>query len=264
MLGALLSISLFILPAAAQESGWTGNVNLFLGAKALDEDDWSPADRQGEFGAEVDFKLRDWPVSIELDYLGASGKGTLYDSYLGTIKAESETSELNVGVRKTWDGFPHVRPFIGGGVSFAKATIKASLLGVTARGSGSGTGVWLGGGAYWTLNEAFNIGFEFRSSSVKAEIAGADVAAGGGHFGLLLGYHWGGQAKREEEDRSSRRPRRARREPSYEEESQESAYSSRESDNIGIEKQKLDLERQKLELEKEKFEFEKRKGQAAQ
>ena len=261
MFASVLSSALFVRQAAAEETGWSGNVNLFLGAKALDEDDWSPADEQREFGGEVDFKLRNWPVSIEVDYLGASGKGTIYDPFWGAIKAESETSELNVGIRKTWDGFPSFRPFIGGGASFAKATIKASLLGVTVQDSGSGTGVWVGGGAYWTLNEAFNIGFELRSSSVKVEIAGGDVTAGGGHFGLLLGYHWGGHARHKEEDRSLRQTRRTRQEPSYEEESQEPAYGTRESDNIEIEKQKLDLERQKLQLEKERFEFEKRKGQ---
>lgn len=246
----LLSFFSATLPAwsaVAQENNWTGNANAFLGTKALDEDSWTPAHEQSEFGFAADFRKRGWPVSIELDFLGASGSGVVYDPFFGEIKMESRTSELNIGVRKTWDGFPHVRPYIGGGLAFARCSAKVSGLGTSISDSDGGTGLWLGGGVYWTLG-SFNIGFDLRGSSAKAELFNAETDAGGGHFGLLLGYHWGGPAKREEA--APARPREPAGGPA--------------ADSLEIEKQTLEIERQKLELEREKFEFEKQKLQKQQ
>lgn len=168
-------------PADAQEETWTGNINVFLGAKALDEEDWAPAENQGEFGIQVDFRPRNWVVNLAVDYLVGSGDGNL----LG-VEFESETSELNIGVRKIWEEFPHVRPFIGGGLSF----IRGEFSGFGVSDSDSGTGIWFGGGVYWTLVEHFNIGLDLKYSTAEVTLFGVDANAGGGHFGLLAGYHW--------------------------------------------------------------------------
>lgn len=237
-----------VRPAAAEDGGWTGNVNVFLGAKALDDDYWEPADEQAEFGIEADFRRKSWPVSIAADYLKASGEG---DAYLGftQVTLKSETSELNLGLRKIWDGSARTRPFIGGGLSFAKATAKVTAPGLSASASDEATGFWLGGGVYWLLGEGFNLGFEAKSSSAK--VFDGDGDAGGGHFGILLGWHWGGPAARKAAVKAA---------------PPEKAYSPRDEDTapavneqLELEKQRLELEKQKLQLEKEKLEFEKRK-----
>ncbi len=137
--GPLFSQALLPAPAGAEETGWTGNANVFLGAKALDENDWQPANEQGEVGFELDFARRNWPVSIAVDYLTAAGKGSAY-YYSQNYNMESETSELNVGLRKVWNHYPHARPFIEGGVSFARASARITGPGVSAQDSGGGTG----------------------------------------------------------------------------------------------------------------------------
>ena len=164
-----------------QEKLWSGNINFILGAKALEKDDWEPADEQTEFCIEGDFKKKDWPVSIAIDLSGAVGEGNV-----AGLTFESTTSEFNVGVRKIWDKSSNVRPFLGGGVSFMSAEIET--LGVSI--DGTGTGFWLGGGVYWTLG-IINIGFEAKYSSAETELekTGVDVESGGGHFGLLFGFH---------------------------------------------------------------------------
>lgn len=183
--GLALSQTLSPRLAAAEENKWTGNANIFLGAKALDEADWRPANEQGEFGIEGDFRRQNWPVSIAVDYFSASGRGTISGYSSGEIEMESRTSELNLGIRKIWDAFPHARPFLEGGISFARASARISIPGDSIEDSGGGTGAWLGGGIYWTPAESFNIGLELRSSAAKANIFGFDTTAGGGHFGLL-------------------------------------------------------------------------------
>ncbi len=167
--------------SAFGQSDWTGNVNFFLGAKALEENEWEPVEDQVELGIEIDFRQQNWPVSIAIDLLVAADE----DDFFGA-NIESKTSELNIGVRKIWDKSPHVRPFIGGGVSFISGEFKA--FGFSE--DDSAMGFWIGGGVYWTLTEHFNLGLELKASSAEITLFDVDVNAGGGHFGLLIGYHW--------------------------------------------------------------------------
>jgi hypothetical protein len=166
----------------AQESEWTGNVNFFLGGKTLDDEDWEPVEEQAEFGIEVDFAKKTWPVNIAIDLMVSAKE----ENPLG-INIKGETSEFNVGVRKIFDaGIMH--PFIGGGISFISAELSIFGLGV----SGNDTGYWVDAGIYWRLTEHFNLGFEVKKSSADVTFSDISVTADGGgeHFGLLLGYHW--------------------------------------------------------------------------
>lgn len=179
----------------AEEGGWTGNVNFFLGAKALDDDDWEPVEEHGEVGVSLDFRRREWPINIVVEFRhSASDKeeAVLCDPSFGCfdIEAKAETSELNLGIRKIWETSSSVRPFIGGGLSLIRAKLSLSALGAKASESDSGLGLWLGGGVYWTLGDHFNIGLEARISSADVNFEGIEADAGGGHFGLIAGYHW--------------------------------------------------------------------------
>jgi hypothetical protein len=192
----LLITAYFLLstPNLATCNDWTGNLNVFLGVKVLDEDEWDPVEEQDELGIKVDFKHQGWPVSIVIDYLSSSGEETalMFDPQLGTVEfdIEGEISELNLGVRKIWDQSPHTRPFIGVGISYISAEYKGTALGITVSDSDNGVGIWLGGGVYWTLADHFNIGLEAGFSTADVTLFDVDADAGGGHFGVLVGFHW--------------------------------------------------------------------------
>ena len=187
-----LVLSFLCASAVSAQNEWTGNVNAFLGRKTLDRSDWEPAERQGELGIEIDFRQKDWPISIAIDVMGASGKGDVVDPLFGTIDTfKSRTSEFNIGVRKIWEGAALVRPFIGGGLSYMRAEAEVSIPGFGSHTeSDSGVGIWLGGGVYFTLGDHFNLGLELKYSKADVTIAGVDTDAGGNHFGILAGYHW--------------------------------------------------------------------------
>lgn len=194
-IAAIFSILLTPSVFAQTDNSWTGNINAFLGSKALDKDDWEPVEEQGEIGIKIDFKQQSWPVSIAIDFLASESdeeRGLFYDPSFGIFEAafQGRTSELNLGVRKIWDHFPHVRPFIGGGLSFIRAEGEVSAFGDSVSDDDAGTGLWIGGGVYWTLADHFNIGLELMASSAEVTIFDTDVNAGGGHFGVLAGYHW--------------------------------------------------------------------------
>jgi hypothetical protein len=184
---ALLSV----VPATSHAQSWTGNVNVFLGAKSLDSDDWAPADDHGEVGLLVDFKKDTWPVSMAIDLLNSSSEDTDIDPFTGiAFDFEAETTELNVGVRKIWDQSTYIRPYLGGGLAVIKAEVKASAFGASFSDDDNSLGIWLNGGVYWTLARVFNLGLDLRYSKAEVTIAGVDADAGGTHVGLLLGYHW--------------------------------------------------------------------------
>jgi len=163
----------------------SGNINVFLGSKSLDEDDWWPVEDQVEVGIEFDFKGENWPISIAIDLLASGAEETI-----GFIDFEGKTSELNLGIRKIWEPTATIRPFLGGGLAFISGEYTGASGPYSVSDNDTGTGFWLGGGIYWTLVEHLNLGFEAKISSAEINIYGVDVNAGGGHFGLLLGYHW--------------------------------------------------------------------------
>ncbi len=169
----------------AHANGSSGNVNFFLGTKTLDSDDWGPFDEQAAFGVLVDFKQKNWPISMAIDILGSLDRETV-----AGIETEGRTSEFDIGIRKIWEvSGSSIRPFIGGGLAFINADLKTSTP-VTVSVSDSGTGIWLNGGVYWTLGQHFNLGLQARYSKAEVSFSGFDVEAGGIHAGLMLGYHW--------------------------------------------------------------------------
>jgi hypothetical protein len=168
--------------AESAQADLTGNVNLFLGAKGLDEDDWAPVEDQGELAVEFDFRERTWPLNVVVGLRGAHDEENLGG---GTI--ESSTSELSLGVRKIWDSAVYIRPFIGVGLALIGAEQKTPA-GTSS--SDGAPGIWLGGGVYWALTPNFNLGFDLRVSGAEVTVAGVDRQAGGAHFGILFGYHF--------------------------------------------------------------------------
>lgn len=188
----ILSLSL-LLPGVVSAVGWTGNLNGFIGGKALDDEDWF-ADEQAEVGVRLDFRRDDWPFSIAVDTHFSEGdfKGYVFFPLSGTryYEEDVDTCEFNLGIRKYWDAAANMRPFLGGGLAYAQLEAKGKLDGVTELSDkGNGVGIWLNGGILWTI-DAFNIGFDVRYTRVEVGLDAGDFEGGGGHAGVLLGYHW--------------------------------------------------------------------------
>lgn len=191
----LLSIpDLAFCQTSSDPHGWSGNVNLFLGAKFLDDDDWEPVDEHMEGGIFVDFKPNSWPLSIAVGLLHSEDDEDIGVAVLGTgtfsTNLESQTTEVNLGVRKIWEDLAYVRPFIGGGIAIINAELETSALGVSVSDDDTGVGVWIDAGIYFTLAQYFNIGLDVRWSKAEVNLFGVGGEAGGWHIGALVGHHW--------------------------------------------------------------------------
>ena len=181
-----LSLLLFTLIAPLAPAH-AGDLNLFLGAKALNEDDWAPLDSHTELGLQGSWGPPEWPVAIATDLYGSVDSKEI----LG-VDFSASTAEINLGVRKIWrtGGEQRVRPYIGGGIAAISGTLEAESGGVKVSDDDNGVGGWLGGGIFWRLGGSFNLGMDLRLSTATIELYGADGNAGGGHFGVLAGFGW--------------------------------------------------------------------------
>jgi len=179
-----LAIMAFALPASAQSV--TGNVNLFAGGKTLDDGDWAPTEKHSEVGVVADAGLDHWPVSLEVRFL-SSESDTEFEPTLG-LSLKLETTELDLGVRKTWGVGTNTHPYLSGGVAFIEA--DATVVNVLTA-NDDATGLWLGGGVYWVLAEHFNLGVDLMVSSAETNFgSGPDVNIGGVHLNFLAGFHF--------------------------------------------------------------------------
>jgi len=185
-LSLFLPLFLFTLLAPIPPAQ-AGDLNLFLGVKSLNEDDWTPLDSHTELGLQGSWGPPEWPVAIATDIYGSFDSQDL----LG-IDISASTAEINLGVRKIWrtGSQQRVRPYIGGGIASISGTFEAESGGVKVSDDGSGVGAWLGGGIFWRLGPSFNLGMDLRLSTATINLYGVERNAGGGHFGVIAGFGW--------------------------------------------------------------------------
>lgn len=167
----------------------SGNINLFIGQKSLDDSDyWDPVDDHTEYGILFDMIEKGWPVSLELGLLMSSDKST--DDY--DVTYEGKTNEFSVGIKKIWTirNFP-IKPFISGGLAYISAEDSYDTdVTQTQSEDDSAMGFYLSAGAYATLSQHLNLGLLFRISKADVDLFEDGVGAGGEHFGLFIGYHF--------------------------------------------------------------------------
>ena len=179
----LLAAALVAAPLLPAHADWDGDLNVVLGAKRLDSDPWKPIDSQPSFGLMSDLRRDDWPLNLALDVYYSGDNGTA-----NGITRDGSTTEVNLGIRKIFRVTQAMRPFIGVGSSFVGAHLKDSSAGQPSRSdSDTGAGVWIGGGIYWTLADALNVGFNLKYSSAKVTLLDERFDAGGKMFGTVIG-----------------------------------------------------------------------------
>jgi len=189
----ILFIILAMSPAAHAQSKSMGNINVLLGQRNLEENDWKPVHEQALLGVEADFKGKNWPVSLLLGFSGSKedDNAILINGFnVSNAKLEGSTREFFVGARKYFFPGDGLMPYLNGGISFIKAKIAGSIAGFGLSGDDSSTGLFFGGGAIYRFG-SFNIGFDLRLlTGSDLTIGAVSATADYSQFALIVGYGW--------------------------------------------------------------------------
>ncbi|MBE0616740.1 MAG: porin family protein [Proteobacteria bacterium] len=165
---------------------WTGNVNLFVGQKFLDEADWEPVARPLKVGFEFDYTKNSWLSGVVAGVYYSKGDETTTEGG-EDVDVEATTLEVALGTRKVWYYLSdYIRPYLGLGAVFVSAEIDVG----STSDDDSGFGPWAEAGAYFPVLEPLTLGVGFRWSKVDVDLLGQTVDAGGWHAGATLGIRW--------------------------------------------------------------------------
>jgi len=202
MLAATLLAAALLLPATQAWAG-PGHVNFTFGQKMFDKDDWSPIEKQTDYGAEAAFGPAAWPVQMAAYLERASGeKSKEVQSTLGSmteVNVNATTTEAGFGLNKTFS-VKLFRPYLGAGLVYTKTDITVSQSGTSTSDHANGFGIWGGAGAFYRIGPSFNFGGGVRYSKATVDYTAfegqeisypaTDVAAGGFALHVLIGWSW--------------------------------------------------------------------------
>lgn len=187
---AMVLVLLSIGSGGALAAGVEGNINMLIGQKYLEEDDWEPVDTQAALGLMFDITPAGSPVAIALDIFATEDSADLYDAYFDEFyEATGKTQEIDLGFR--WYTPPNMfRGYVGGGLAFVNAEIEVEQYGYRASEEDDAIGFFINGGFTFTLARHLNLGLNVRYSQADVEIAGYDIEAGGVTLAGVVGYHF--------------------------------------------------------------------------
>lgn len=171
------------------------NLDVLLGQKQMESDDWRPVQDQLELGLTGTFGAEDWPVYAAADVYRSSASDTVrgFDGFGNPVSVDVDgtTTELGFGVRKIF-AVDALRPHFGAGIALVTASVNARASnGMSNSDSASGLGPWLAVGADIRAGNNLNVGMLLRWSSADVELNGVSGDAGGLHFGITLGAGFG-------------------------------------------------------------------------
>lgn len=191
-----VSVSLFLctvlaLPAAAtpaheNQARDVGHLSLLLGARSLDEDDWSPVEDQFSLGAEFDWTGAGSALGFEVGLSGSAEDDHTRSAGVG-VDVEVELLEAYGGVRWSF-GEEQLRPYVGGGLSYVEAQVEAEAGGASASDDDGSVGLYVHGGFQLDVSRHVIVGLDARALlGTDLDLAGASGDADYLQLAALVG-----------------------------------------------------------------------------
>lgn len=184
------------LPATGMEFRGTADfdwtLDVLLGARAYEEDEWAPVDSQLAFGLLATRRFGDGGWSGELGLFRSSDDATLTNG-VDILDVEAEFLEATVAARYTFDlSETAIEPYACIGLSWQEGTISADLNGGgpgdSAEESDSSLGFLFGAGVAFPFAERWRVGVDIRAVvGTDLEYSGASTNADYGQAGLFVG-----------------------------------------------------------------------------
>jgi hypothetical protein len=184
LLVPLVLLTAALLTGVSSTAAWsasTGNVNLLVGTKLLDEQRDDPPC----VALDVTWGLHGWPLLLNAYVSGSWMKG---ETAFGDDLTEA-WYETGIGLTRMWS-VRSFHPSLGAGI--AQVSRRTHILPGGESGEhrygDEGTRLWIAVGGSWRLGSGLNLGVATRFS----EIGHTDRSLGGTHLGFTLGWGWPG------------------------------------------------------------------------
>lgn len=208
----ILILSLVVLLYSLCEARAVGNLNFFYGQKNLsnkwdnlgyDIGGWIEnsdlSKHPGAFGIELDVIDDGMPLAAVIG-IRTSYKDYVFNYFYYGISDQYKLNitEVNIGLKKIWEGENNWNFSISGGVDFADARLSIKMHDYDyyynqVMYEDSGFGGWLGTSIYYTFDNTINIGWDIRYSNISvnfSDLNNGQYNLGGIHYGVIVGYHF--------------------------------------------------------------------------
>lgn len=198
-----LLVLIFILlsiPSPAFCSGeFPGHIDILLGKKQLDKDKWRSIENPIEFGLNLDFRKKHWPVNMIFGILYSQKSNTIY-SYSYNRRVEGQIIEFHQGLRKYFKVSDAFHPFFELGLAVIHTLIEKkdtpilitpeNLPTVYLPDEDIDVGLFCGAGIRFIIGDVFNIGVGLKYSVGSNKFYDETSDGGGIHVLGFVGYQW--------------------------------------------------------------------------
>jgi hypothetical protein len=188
----VLAVASIVAAAPGAQARYVGNLNVFVGYDWLNQGEWSPVDQQKEWGLMLGFAEERAPIHFVVDVFASKDNLDDANPAPGT-RVRSSSTQLAIGVRKVWDRTV-TRPHLGAGADILEVKEEIAYPYGPVNNEDRAYGAWVDFGVTWRLAGHLNLGLESRYTYATANLGqgslSRDVAAGGFHLGVLIGYGW--------------------------------------------------------------------------
>ena len=186
--GASIRATRGLAEGSSDERLWT--IDLLVGSRAFDEDDWAPVDTQTSLGVLVTRRIGEDGWAIEVGASTSNDDARLTDG-VDVLKFEAEFVEASLAGRYIID-IPDSRSeaYFALGVAWQDSTIKARILGggPSMEESESSIGALLGLGVGWRATDVLRLGLDLRGVlGSEAEFEGIDISTDYAQVGVFIG-----------------------------------------------------------------------------
>jgi hypothetical protein len=151
--------------ASPQESVDSGvsSLNLLVGMRRLDEDDWEPVDEPGVVGLEYANERPNAALGFEFGLAIAAAEEDEFVTGLGDVEFTNRALEVYGGLRKTFFADAAVRPYLGAGVTAIGVEVEGESGGVSADDDDTTFGGYAHGGLEFRITNSFRLGIDARA-----------------------------------------------------------------------------------------------------
>jgi hypothetical protein len=180
-------------PRSVAEEGpsarpWT--IDLLVGSRAYDEDDWAPVDSQTSFGLLVSRRIGEDGWAIEAG-ASTSSDDVVLSNGVDLLDFEARFIGASLAARYIID-IPDSKAesYISVGVAWQESTIKARIIGSgpPLNDSEHSLGALLGLGVGWRATDTLRIGLDLRGVlGSETEFDGVDVSTDYAQVGVFVG-----------------------------------------------------------------------------